>query len=135
SRPAVANFMRLLELPESIKGMLSSGAISMGHGRALLGLAPDVAAMERVARKAAGSGLSVRQIEDAIGRIRKPRGKGGARKRTAGGAEARMLEHQLQRLLGTRVRVRDAKGKGTIEIAYSSLDELDRILDILGMNH
>ena len=128
SRPAVANFMRLVELPIAVQELLRNGSLSMGHGRALLGMEDD-AACERLARRAVKRGSSVRALEEAVrAASRSSRARPG-RKKTP---EQLMLEQRLERHLGTRVRVYDNRGTGRIEIAYSSLDELDRILEIIG---
>ena len=135
SRPAVANFMRLLELPDAVQDLLRAGRLQMGHGRALLGL-KDAASIERTANQAAKRGYSVRQTEELV-RLKRKEGSPRPRSRRAGNAskdkEIRKLEESLQRLLMTRVRISEVKGsgKGDISISYHSLDELDRLLEIL----
>jgi len=129
SRSAVANFQRLLELPEKVRIMLRTGQLTMGHGRALLGL-PDGDHMVRAAGMAVHKGMSVRALEELV-RSRRPEGRGrrtGKAREVA--AEIVALEEGLQRLFGAKVKVRDAGGRGTIEIEYASLDELDRLLAI-----
>ena len=130
SRSSVANFMRLLDLPESIKKMLREGQLQMGHGRAILGL-NDTSAMQRAAVAAFKRNMSVRQLEEKIrlivsGTKKKP---SAAVKRTT--PEEKKLVETLQRLLKTRVRIRGSGKKGRIEISYHSLDELERILDLI----
>ncbi len=130
SRSSVANFLRLLELPESIQKMLSEGQLQMGHGRALLGL-KDTSAMQRAAVAAFKRNMSVRQLEDKIrmlvaGTKRKP---ASVSKRTT--PEEKELVETLQRLLKTRVKIKGTGKKGRIEISYHSLDELERILDLI----
>ncbi len=130
SRSSVANFMRLLELPESVQKMLREGQLQMGHGRAILGLS-DTSAMQRAAVAAFKRNMSVRQLEDKIrllvaGTKRKP---ASVSKRTT--PEEKELVETLQRLLKTRVRIRGSGKKGRIEISYHSLDELERILDLI----
>jgi len=130
SRSAVANFIRLLDLPESVQALLRKGKLSMGHGRALLGL-DNNAQMERLARKAIRRNLSVRQLEEMVrhpGSIRRKKKPG---KRTAQPPETDRLVTRLQRRFKTRVRLRDKNGTGRIEIEYHSLEELDRILEML----
>lgn len=129
SRSAVANFQRLLELPEKVRTMLRTGQLTMGHGRALLGL-PDDDHMVRAARMAVHRGMSVRALEELV-RNRRPEAGGRKTGKTREvSPEIVALEEGLQRLFGARVRVRDAGGRGSIEIEYSSLDELDRLLSI-----
>ena len=130
SRSSVANFMRLLDLPESVKKMLREGQLQMGHGRAILGL-NDTSAMQRAAVAAFKRNMSVRQLEEKIrllvsGTKKKP---AASAKRTT--PEEKELVETLQRLLKTRVRIRGSGKKGRIEISYHSLDELERILDLI----
>lgn len=127
-RATVANTLRLLQLPEAIQGQVADGLLSMGHARALLAL-PTTAAQLALARKIIAQGLSVRQAEQQASRQSE------SKTRTASGnaekePHIKELEERLRRGLGTRVSVKPAdKEKGTIEIAYFSLDELDRLLD------
>ncbi len=129
SRSAVANFQRLMDLPEQVKNMVRNGSLSMGHGRALLSL-ESKEAMVRMAKLSQTRGYSVRALEDAV------------RKSTAGSVsrkagkkkvlpEVAQLERELERCLGTKVALRDNGGKGRLVIDYQSLDELDRILNII----
>lgn len=128
SRSAIANFQRLMELPEKVKSMVRSGKLSMGHGRALLGL-PNEDSMIRVAKLSYARGYSVRALEDTV---RKASGKKTGKKlKKSVLPEIKRLEMELQRALSTRVHLRDSGGKGKLEIEYTSLDELDRILSII----
>src|SRR5690554_6626099 len=127
SRAAIANSMRLLELPEMILDMLEDGAISEGHGRAIL-QAPDEASQLRIAKLAASKRLSVREVE----RLAREAASAGAAKAKAPGkdeksANIRDLEERLTRQLGCKVSVQDKGGRGTLAIDYGDLDELDRI--------
>lgn len=133
SRVAVSNFVRLLKLPQSVMGMIESGQLSEGHGRALL-MAPDVATMEKLARAAVAQKLSVREIEKrarAAARgnaVEPPGGESKGRK----SANILDLERRLSHSLGATVSVEAGKGeKGKLEIAYSSYDELDRLISEL----
>jgi ParB family chromosome partitioning protein len=124
-RSTVANAMRLLKLPESVVDLIEARELSEGHGRALLGAA-DAGAMERLAREAAAKGWSVRETE------RRARAEAQKAKPAASptkSANTRDLEEQLTRRLGTRVTLADRKGKGHINVAFSSYDELDRLLE------
>ena len=130
-RATVANYLRLLKLPEEIKALVSSGSLSMGHARAVLsieGKAPQIEA----ARKIVTKGLSVREAEALsknVGLIASKKAKG-----LKGHKDPQIasLEDKLIKSLGTKVRIQH-KGKkgGKIEIEYYSLDELDRLLEIL----
>jgi ParB family chromosome partitioning protein len=133
SRPTVANFMRLLDLPESVKALLRDGTLTMGHGRALLAL-PGKLAMEKAARLAAARQMSVRHLEEHVRRVVSP-SPPRRRKRHSSTPDVKSLQERLQRRLGTRVRVAEKAGRGRIEIEFSSLDELDRLLDILEGRH
>lgn len=129
SRSAVANFQRLMELPEQVKGMVRSGSLSMGHGRALLSLGSNEA-IARMAKLSVARGYSVRALEEAV--RKKLSGQTGRQKKTKKVLpEIMQLEKELQRCLGTRVTLKDSGGRGKLEIDYQSLDELDRILNII----
>jgi ParB family chromosome partitioning protein len=132
-RSTVANALRLLKLPDRIRRLVVTGELSEGHARALLG-APNEASLAVLADRVATGRLSVRQTE-ALVRTAKGNansGKGGAPGASKGKTPAtRDLEARLARKLGTKCEVRDKDGKGEIAIAYSSLDELDRLLEAL----
>lgn len=127
-RSTVANALRLLKLPDVIIDMIEARALSEGHGRALLG-AGDEAAMIRLARAAVAGGWSVRETERQARAAQRSVGvaAGGEKK----SANVRDLEERLTRTMGTRVSVADRKGKGHLKVAFSSYDELDRILEHL----
>ncbi len=128
-RSTIANALRLLKLPEKVRKLVVTGELSEGHARALLG-APDEKSLSTLAEKVATGRLSVRQTE-ALVRAAKA-GSGGAPPAAKGkSASTRDLETRLARKLGTKCDVRDKDGKGEIAIAYSSLDELDRLLEII----
>lgn len=133
SRPAVANAIRLLELPDEVQGLIRGGGLSAGHGRALLGL-DDRRAIAPLARKVVVDGLTVRQVE----RLVKRENRGSKAEATAtrraplDELERRRIEEDLQRALGTRVRLRaDRSGKGRLEVEFYSFDDLERILQRL----
>ncbi|MCK5840547.1 MAG: ParB/RepB/Spo0J family partition protein [Candidatus Sabulitectum sp.] len=128
SRSAVANFQRLTELPLSVKTMVRTGKLSMGHGRALLGLAGEDSIV-RTANMCIARGYSVRALEDAVRKITGRKTLKRIKKETI--PEIKQLETELQRVLGARVILRDSGGSGRLVIEYSSLDELDRILSII----
>jgi ParB family chromosome partitioning protein len=126
-RSTVANALRLLRLPDSVRTLVTEGRLAMGHARALLGLeAPGV--IERLARRVVARELSVRQVEALVKRERE----GGDKAKAAPAAptaSARDLQERLSRALGTRVRVvEQGPGKGHLEITYHSLDQLDAVL-------
>jgi ParB family chromosome partitioning protein len=126
-RSTVANGLRLLRLPASVRGMVEEGGLSMGHARALLALdEPDI---EPMARRVLGKSLSVRATEELI---RKQARKGGDEesKTPKKSASVRDLEIRLGKALGSQVTLdEDASGKGgRIQIRYIDLDDLDRLL-------
>jgi ParB family transcriptional regulator, chromosome partitioning protein len=138
-RATIANSLRLLTLPDPVKTMIAAGDVAAGHAKVLLGL--EIAAEQEVlARRVAKEGLSVRQIERIVNRLKRP----GRRARPSATAvpadHLRYLADRLQQQLGTSVRLSScrtlANGKkirGTIEIDYFSPDELDRLLVLLGV--
>jgi len=128
-RSTIANALRLLRLPEGVRAKIREGALTEGHARALLG-APDDAALATLADKVVRGRLSVRQTEALVRATKREQGdRDGAGPAKAAGA--RDLERRLAQKLGTRCEVRDRGGAGTLVIRYSSLDELDRILDLI----
>lgn len=126
-RSTVTNYLRLLRLPEQVQALLVDGELSMGHARALLGL-DKATAQIRLAEAAVAGGWSVRQTE---AQVRAERRGGPATK----GAAARdpdtvAAEEKLGRALGTGVRIR-GRERGRIEIRFTSLEELDRLYELL----
>jgi ParB family chromosome partitioning protein len=133
-RSTVANSLRLLRLPDSVRTLVAQGRLSMGHARALLGL-ESPAAMERLARRTVSQDLSVRKVEETVRRDRTDSAGGPKPAATAPGrpsANARDLGMRLTRALGTRVDVNEAApGKGQVAIHYHSLDQLDALIERL----
>jgi len=129
SRPAIANFLRLLDLPKSIQENVSRGTIAMGHARALLAL-PDRARQEEIAARIVRQGLSVRQVERLVGRKRR-----GRAKREPGQIDAHLrdLEDKLRLRLGTKVTIVARGKKGKIIIEFHNDDGLQRVLDVVGV--
>lgn len=128
SRAAVSNTLRLLGLPASIQGMVERGELSAGHARALAAL-EDRAFAEHVAKRAVAEGWSVRQIEEAV-RLRRgeePARGGRPRVREIRPAEIIELEHRLADRLGSKVKVEFRSGHGVLHIAYSSVEDLEKI--------
>ena len=128
SRSHVANMMRLLSLPDPVKGMLDTGALTVGHARALLGCAEAVQLAEQVAEK----GLNVRQTEKlaqaAGGKAKRP-----PKAPQEKDADTIALERDLSNLLGLRVTIQFNGRGGDLSIHYDSLEQLDDILHRL--NH
>jgi ParB family transcriptional regulator, chromosome partitioning protein len=139
-RSSVANFLRLLKLSEEVRNDLASGALSMGHARALLGL-PDAAAQRQAAREVISRGLSVRDTEALVKKMvagSKSATSTTPRENTPGGAEAplkdvhtRAAEDRLRFALGTKVRIVRRGEGGSIEVDFGSEDELNRLYEML----
>jgi ParB family chromosome partitioning protein len=134
-RSTVANLLRLLQLPASVQRMVGEGALSMGHARALLGL-DDEHRMADLARATVAKGLSVRAVEEQVRRQRAPSPSGAGRSTAASAGPAdphvRHLEGELQRLLGTAVRIHVARGeRGRIEIPFYGSDDFQRVVEVL----
>lgn len=129
-RSTIANALRLLRLPASVRDRVVGGELSEGHARALLG-APDDKLLSELADKVVRGRLSVRQTEALVRSAKDGKtspGRGGPKDKPA---NVRDLEARLSKRLGTKVEVREREGKGEILIKYSSWDELDRILDVV----
>lgn len=126
SRPYITNSLRLLNLEPAVLEMVRKGDLSAGHGRTLLGCA-DAAKQLQLAKRTVKEGLSVRTLEALVSG--KPLRKK-ARPR-AKDPNIAAIEEELKRSLGTKVRLTNNGKKGKIEIDYYSLDELDRLLEIL----
>lgn len=126
-RVTVTNILRLLNLPKDIQEHVVDGHLSMGHARALLAL-PSAESQRAVARKIITMGLSVREAE----RLAAP--KEPKLKKAAGSKDPNIvdIEEEFQRILGTKVTIRaKKKNRGAIEIEYYSLDDFDRIMEIV----
>lgn len=128
SRPHIANHLRLLSLPEEVRAMLSDGRLSMGHGRALLGL-KNKKQIEPVAQKTAADSLNVRQLEALVQRMNEdvPR----ETKKEKKDIFITEKETELRDFFGTSVNIRKTKNRGKIEIEFFSDEDLERILELL----
>ena len=127
SRPAIANLLRLLTLPEAVLDMLKSGVLSAGHARALAGL-ESAEQQVRLANLVRAQSLSVRQLERICQQQEKPSEKV-AKPRPAG--ELVKLETMAREVFGTRVRLDGDEKRGRLTLSYSSYEDLERIWDIL----
>ena len=127
-RSTIANYLRLLELPDEIKEMLVGDGISMGHARGLLGVA-DKNEQILLARKIIKNNLSVRELERMVQKIRQG-GENLPEEKPSKSGNIIELEHQMTQSLGTKVVI-NAKGKkghhGRIIIEFYTLDDFDRI--------
>jgi ParB family chromosome partitioning protein len=137
SRAAVANALRLLRLPPEPLALLRAGQLSTGHGKALLAL-PGAADQRRAAEKALHEALSVRQLESLVARwLARPAPAEPTlpvpATAPAGDVHVAAIESRLQERLGTKVRLRYRQGKGTVEVRFFSDDDLERLLQLLGV--
>ena len=129
-RSTVANTLRLLQLPPSVRKLVGEGRLSAGHARALLGLGSERRIAE-LAREAAEKGWSVREVEAQVQRTAQRRRGRPAGERTRNPAELQ-LEEELQRLFGTAVRIRRARGmNGKIEIPFFGAEDFERVFEML----
>lgn len=133
-RASVANYLRLLALPQRVKQLVSEGKLSFGHARALLSL-EDEAEQVLLAGIAVKEDLSVRQCENLVmsrslkGKRQKQRKLPGRKNAVEIDYDVNSLEEKLQSAIGTKVKITPKKKGGLIEIEYYSLDELERIIE------
>lgn len=134
SRSHIANFLRLLQLPESIKQYVSRGTLSMGHARAIVGVKDDKVKKE-LAESTLSKQWSVRELEEAIKMLEEP--PTGQEKEKAKPKEKNrdpyinQMEEQLRDRFHTTVKIKSQQDKGKIELLYYSKDDLNRLLDLL----
>lgn len=124
-RSSVANTLRLLSLDDSIRQLVMEGKVSRGHAKVLLGV-EHKQLRKSLAIRVVQDDLSVRQLERLV---QKPQQK--SVKKNNNDPELQILQEELQRVLGTKVRLDYNRGKGKIEIEYYSDEELERILDLM----
>ena len=133
-RSTVTNLIRLGELEPEVLGLLASGGLTAGHGKALLALDPGAKRVE-LAKKAAKDGLSVRRLEQLTAAASAQRRPGRTRRTNTKSAALLDMERQLRENLATEVSI-DARGdgtRGTIAIVFYDLDHFDRLLSTLGV--
>jgi ParB family chromosome partitioning protein len=130
SRSAVANFLRLRQLPEQIKTSILDASLTMGHARALLGVensAQQLAAWRVVVKK----GLSVRGTEDLIRSLKEEKKKPKAAKNSSEDRYMMSLAEDLSRHFGTKIMIKKRGQRGKVEIEFYSNDDLDRLINRL----
>jgi ParB family chromosome partitioning protein len=137
SRAVIANSLRLLKLPEAVQKYLRDGRLTVGHAKVILGLA-DERQQQLAAERIIKEGLNVRQTEGLVAKLQKK----GARSKEqgadtlaapAGDPHVADLEARLREVFATKVQLHYAQGKGSVEISFFSEEELERILQILGV--
>ena len=132
SRPQISNTLRLLRLPPLVQRRVAAGVLSAGHARALLGLT-DGAEIERLAQRIVAEGLSVRATEEIVAMGGLDRDRRAARAPRAGQRSAAIdeLALRLSDRFETRVKVDLGKNKGRLTVEFASVEDLNRILDVL----
>ncbi len=131
-RATVANFVRLLRLPDDVQQMVEAGDLSFGHARALLAL-PSPEAIGAAVQRVMALGLNVRATESLVQGLLNPEGKTKPEKPLrALDPNVRDAQDQLRRTLGLKVTIEDKRGKGRVIIEYGGVDDFDSILAALG---
>ncbi len=128
SRSHIANTLRLLSLPDSIKEMIKEGKLSAGHARCLIGLENA----EELAKTIIQKDLSVRQVEELVNRLKEKGDKTEEKKSVKKNEDLETIERDLKKSLGLRIKITPSKqGGGKVVLQYASVAELDMIVDIL----
>ncbi len=132
-RASIANFIRLLKLPEALQDALEAGVLSFGHGKVLLALSGFPEHMERAAREVIEKQLSVRQTEELVSKLLNPQAAEQKQEKPAREIDPNVRDAQrsLESSLGVKVEIQDRKGKGKIILKYGSLEDFDRIVEAL----
>lgn len=131
SRSAVANTMRLLSLPQEVRDQVSSGAISTGHAKVILGL-PSEKLMKDAANEIIAKGLNVRQTEALCKRLAKPPRPPKREDAFTRPKRAVEVEAALKDVTGSEVRVEYKNGRGSLKIDFYSDEMLQKLVDLLG---
>ncbi len=140
SRSAIANLLRLFQLPPQVQRLVAEGRVSAGHAKALLGT-PDRAFQESLARRVATDGLSVRDTEEAV---RQRNGRAGSSSGSTGSSAGRTklrtpglleLEELLAEQLDTRVSINVGPKRGRVVIEFADLEDLERIYRVMAGSH
>ncbi len=133
-RATVANFLRLMKLPEGVQVKVETGDLTFGHAKALLAL-DHADAIANAAQKVMALSLSVRQTENYVNGLINPEArekKASALPEQTADPNVREAEDRLRRSLGLKVKIEDKKGKGRVIIEYSGLEDFDALLEMLG---
>ncbi|HIX01328.1 MAG TPA: ParB/RepB/Spo0J family partition protein, partial [Candidatus Ligilactobacillus excrementigallinarum] len=133
SRPYIANYLRLLDLPVKVKQMLQDGQLSMGQARTLLAL-KDRSKLVDLAQRTVKENLTVRQLEQIVNEMNGKK-KVKKEKKKSLSPYLRQSQDRLQEKFGTKVAIKanEKTGKGKIEINYLSTDDFNRIMDVLNI--
>jgi len=133
SRESVANYMRLLKLPQGVLTLVGEGKLGFSEARLLLEATPylDEAGIEKLAREGVEFEWTVKEFKAHVNYLKDFGGRIEPRPPKPVDANVKAVEADLQRLLGMRVRITDHKGKGTILIQYRSVEDFEHLLDVL----
>ncbi len=132
-RATIANLLRLLNLPEEIQSKLSSGELNTGHAKILLSIQNKQKQFE-LFELTINEGLSVRALENKVKDLKQNTDQTtqeGTKKSSGKSAHIKKMEDKLISHLGTKVEIKHSSGKGKIEISYYSLEDFDRVVDII----
>jgi ParB family chromosome partitioning protein len=136
SRGVVANALRLLKLPAALQSYIRDGRLSVGHAKVVLGLATE-RQQQQAAERVIKEGLNVRQTEGLVARLQE-RASGSTKPASipplTQDAHVTNLENRIRERLGTKVHLRYSQGKGGLEISFFNDEDLERILQILGIS-
>lgn len=130
-RATIANSLRLLNLPEDMQDGVSQGLISAGHAKVLLSVS-DVSRQQSLYNEIIDKGLSVRAVELVAGEIKKDKKSPAAARAKKKEAHIRKMEESLINSLGTKVEIKHSGSRGKIEISYYSLEDFERIMELIG---
>ncbi|MCA1061116.1 ParB/RepB/Spo0J family partition protein [Rossellomorea aquimaris] len=130
SRPHIANHIRLLSLPSPVQELISEGKLSMGHGRALLGL-KNKKNLSTIVNRILKESLNVRQLEKIIQELNEKNVPRETKKTERKDVFIQEQESLLRERFGTTVTIKQSKKKGKIELEFFSKEDLDRILELL----
>lgn len=128
-RATISNALRLLKLPEAVRALVEAGALTAGHGRAILTAPAE--RQEALAQLAVAEGWSVRETERRARAAKENNRPAPQKPSDMPSASVRAVESQLRAALGAPIKLVNRKGKGRIEIRFHSLDELERLIDLM----
>jgi len=127
-RVTVSNTIRLLGLPKRVQDMVANAELTMGHARALLALSGEHTIL-KIANRIARNGLSVREVENIVSRKKAAISKTETPKLKD--HKVMFFEEELQRVLGTKVKIQHGKKRGKIQIDYYTLEDLERVYNLI----
>ncbi|CAM3076135.1 ParB/RepB/Spo0J family partition protein [Paenibacillus sediminis] len=130
SRSHIANFLRLLSLPEEVKEFVSRGTLSMGHARAIVGI-KDIVLVKQLAKQTIENEWSVRELEEAVKNLENKTSDKPKAKTKKKDPYIEQLEESLRERFKTTVKIKHNKDKGKIELNYYNKQDLERLLELL----